>query len=1057
MLGILAACGAGFGIPLLAVLLGNLGQTFIDITKALQNETLSQDDKDAAMHRFIDSMMFNCLIYLILGFWSMFTNFSFRSSIYYVSECLINRFRTAFVAHLLKLDAVEFDKTQTGQFTVLLNYDTERIREGLNDRLGYLIVTVMESSLATIIAFVTNWKLALLASLMNPLLIFLSTAIYKLSSNTHDEMAKEYEKAGAICSQVLGNIKTVIACNGQTHEITEYRKYLGTARSCALKFRTMNRIIYATSVFAMYFIEFIAYYFGTFYVYNGSLKGGEVVRVLFSIFFASQCFKEGGRTLTQISISIASTKRLVEMMQMKSKIEGQISELGKSVEISEGRIEFSDIHFSYPARNSISVLNGMAFSVAPGKKLAIVGASGSGKSSIIQLLLRHYEQNSGTIKIDGHSLNEFDLSYLRQKIGVVSQEPVLFSGTIEENILFSKPSASKAEIIDALRKANAYDFVMTFPKGVKTLVGERGTQLSGGQKQRIAIARALIRQPEILLFDEATSAIDSENEAIVQKALENACIGKTAITIAHRLATIRNADQILVINKGEVVESGTHQELVDKRGEYYEMLMAQSLTESEQKDEKFDGKDPVLRQFSNESFADAMDFQLGHLCGVVSGLILAVTVSFMYGWRMAILTSTTFPFLVYVENKLTRLWQSSSHKDRKALEAASRVAIEAIESIKTVRSLTMERSVVDKFAQLTEISLNANKKKAKVQALVFAMSGSALYFIYCVNYAFGAYLVYNGLMPPLSVYIVLFSIAEVMRSANFVATYIPDYVKAMYSTGLIFNILDEKSPIDNLTESGAKPEETTEMSLDGIEFRYPQRPNETILKDFSLLFPSGKTTALVGASGSGKSTVIQLLERFYDPNSGHLCLGRTPLIDIQPKYLRSKLSLVSQEPVLFDRTIRDNIVYGLEERNISNERIHQVLELANIKGFVDTLPLGIDTMIGSAKLSGGQKQRIAISRALIRNPDILLLDEATSAMDSQNEALVQAALDKASATRTTVIVAHRLSTVANADRIVVIKHGNIVEQGSPTELMEKKGVYWKMVQRQSGLINKKNE
>ncbi|PAV90843.1 hypothetical protein WR25_04852 [Diploscapter pachys] len=1040
MLGILAACGAGFGIPLLAVLLGNLGQTFIDITKALQNETLSQDDKDAAMHRFIDSMMFNCLIYLILGFWSLFTNFSFRSSIYYVSECLINRFRTAFVAHLLKLDAVEFDKTQTGQFTVLLNYDTERIREGLNDRLGYLIVTVMESSLATIIAFVTNWKLALLASLMNPLLIFLSTAIYKLSSDTHDEMAKEYEKAGAICSQVLGNIKTVIACNGQTHEITEY------------------------------FIEFIAYYFGTFYVYDGSLKGGEVVRVLFSIFFVSQCFNEGGRTLTQISISIASTRRLVEMMQMKSNIEGQISELGRSAEISEGRIEFSDVHFAYPTRSSISVLNGMAFSVAPGKKLAIVGASGSGKSSIIQLLLRHYEQNSGTIKIDGHSLNEFDLSYLRQKIGVVSQEPILFSGTIEENILFSKPSASKAEIIDALRKANAYDFVMTFPKGVKTLVGERGTQLSGGQKQRIAIARALIRQPEILLFDEATSAIDSENEAIVQKALEN------------------------------VVESGTHQELVDKRGEYYEMLMAQSLTESEQKDEKSDGKDPALRQFSNESFADrhvisqqfsstsiasiddnekkeddidrlkrgediiyllqgdcfhhllrmpvaffedprhssarlstrlvsdpsiarwAMDFQLGHLCGVVSGLILAITVSFMYGWRMAIL-----------------------------------VAIEAIESIKTVRSLTMERSIVDKFAQLTEISLNANKKKAKVQALVFAMSGSALYFIYCINYAFGAYLVYNGLMLPLSVYIVLFSIAEVMRSAGFVATYIPDYVKAMYASGLIFNILDEKSPIDNLTESGAKPEETTEMSLDDIEFRYPQRPNETILKDFSLLFPSGKTTALVGVSGSGKSTVIQLLERFYDPNSGHLCLGRTPLIDIQPKYLRSKLSLVSQEPVLFDRTIRDNIIYGLEERNISNERIHQVLELANIKGFVDTLPLGIDTMIGSAKLSGGQKQRIAISRALIRNPDILLLDEATSAMDSQNEALVQAALDKASATRTTVIVAHRLSTVANADRIVVIKHGNIVEQGSPTELMDKKGVYWKMVQRQSGLINKKNE
>ncbi|PAV62371.1 hypothetical protein WR25_23879 [Diploscapter pachys] len=385
-----------------------------------------------------------------------------------------------------------------------------------------------------------------------------------------------------------------------------------------------------------------------------------------------------------------------------------------------------------------------------------------------------------------------------------------------------------------------------------------------------------------------------------------------------------------------------------------------------------------------------MDYPLGYFFSTGTGFVIAVVVASIYGWRMAILTASSFPFILYLDHRLGVYLERVYNKDSKVLEAASRVAMESIDNIKTVRSLTMEKVVMKRFTDLISVSHNEYKRRAKIQAFVIAFTGSFFYFVYCLNYAYGAYLVVNGTMWPIHVYIVLFCIAEVMHASDYAIGYFPDYIKARYAIGLIFKLLNDKPPFNNLSQTGAKPRETTEVSLKEVEFRYPQRQNQTVLRDFSLLFPSGKTTALVGASGCGKSSTISLIERFYDPNSGLVLLGNTPVPNIQPKYLRSKLSLVSQEPVLFDRTIRENIIYGLENDNISHERIQQVLEQANIKNFIDTLPEGIETNIGErgTQLSGGQKQRIAISRALIRNPDILLLDEATSAMDSQNEAVI---------------------------------------------------------------------
>ncbi|CAF3775981.1 unnamed protein product [Rotaria sp. Silwood1] len=282
-----------------------------------------------------------------------------------------------------------------------------------------------------------------------------------------------------------------------------------------------------------------------------------------------------------------------------------------------GDIHFSNIHFSYPSRPDIPILNGLSFNVKRGQTVALVGLSGSGKSTCIQLLQRFYDPSSGSILIDGKQINEYNLKWLRQHIGVVSQEPVLFHTTIRQNILLGHDSATDEEIHQAAKMANAHAFIMALPDKYETKIGERGATLSGGQKQRIAIARALIRDPKILLLDEATSALDNESENIVQEALDRAAQSRTTLVIAHRLSTIRYADKIIVMQKGEIVEEGDHETLMQIEGVYYGLVQQQSLRQAEE-EEEFEQEKAAEMLLCNQASSNYFDIRANHGSTIVS-------------------------------------------------------------------------------------------------------------------------------------------------------------------------------------------------------------------------------------------------------------------------------------------------------------------------------------------------------------------------------------------------------------------------------------------------------
>ncbi|KAL5718616.1 ABC-type xenobiotic transporter [Ranunculus cassubicifolius] len=1206
ILGTIGAIINGMALPVMTVFFGDMINAF------------GQNENNSNTLRQVTEVSLR-FVYLAIG--------SGVSSVFQVTCWMITgerqaaRMRSLYLKTILRQDVAFFDKeTNTGEVVGRMSGDTVLIQDALGEKVGKFIQLFTTFLGGFVIALIKGWLLALvLMASIPPMVIsgaLMTIAISKMASIGQ----AAYAQASVIVEETMGSIRTVASFTGEKYAITQYKKSLDKAYKSGVH----EGLVTGLGIGAVFLIIFCSYalavWFGGKMVVEKNYSGGDILNIIFAVLMGSMSLGQASPCLTAFAAGQAAAFKMFETINRKPEIDSYDPN-GRILDDIRGDVELRDVYFSYPARPEERIFSEFSLLISSGTTSALVGQSGSGKSTVISLIERFYDPLAGEILIDGINLKEFQLRWIRSKIGLVSQEPVLFTSTIKDNIAYGKDGATVEEINIAANLANASKFIDKLPQGLDTLVGEHGTQLSGGQKQRIAIARAILKDPRILLLDEATSALDAESEHIVQEALDRIMVNRTTIIVAHRLSTVRNANMIAVIHQGKIVEKGSHLELLeDPEGAYSQLIRLQEIKRSNfdnmeslelgktssqrqsfgrsvsrgssrggssrhslsitthiqenmptnpnstlssspkgetkevplrrlaylnkpeipvialgvvaaivcgvlfpifalllaevikaffepkdqlQKDTKFwafmlivlglasmvahparsyffsvagcrliqrirskcfekvvhmeidwfdypeNSSGSIGARLSADAASvrglvgDALSQTVQNAASVVAGLVIA----FAANWILAFIILAMVPFVAvngYIQMKFMKGFSADA---KMMYEEASQVANDAVGSIRTVASFCAEENVMQLYKKKCDGPMKTGIRQGLISGIGFGVSFFFLFCFYAACFYFGARLVESGKATFSDVFKVFFALTMSAIGISQSSSFAPDSSKAMGSTASIYGILDRKSKINSSDDTGMTLDYINgEIELRHVSFKYPTRPVQ-IFRDLSLTIHSGKTVALVGESGCGKSTVISLLERFYDPDSGHITLDGIEIQKFQLRWLRQQMGLVSQEPVLFNTTIRANIAYG-KDGDATEAEILAAAELANAHTFISALQQGYDTLVGErgVQLSGGQKQRVAIARAMLKAPKILLLDEATSALDAESERVVQEALDKVMVNRTTIVVAHRLSTIKNADVIAVVKNGVIAEKGKHDSLINiKGGVYASLV------------
>ena len=512
----------------------------------------------------------NHIAFLLIGILAVQSVFSFFRVWLFaqVSEKSMRDIRLAVYSRLIRFPIRFFDQRRTGELISRITADVGLLQDTFSTTLAELFRQAVTLVAGIIFLFINTPKLTLFMLGTFPILVVIAMIfgkfIRRLSKKTQDQLAE----ANVIVEETLQSIATVKSFVGESYETERYGKGLKKAVAIALQAASFRGAFISFVIFALFGGIVGVMWYGASLVATGELSVGELVSFVLYTTFIGGSIAGLGDIYSQLQRAIGSSERVLELLEEELE-----PEQGQIISTLKGEIEFNQVSFAYPTRPEVEVLQEISFHIHPGEKIALVGHSGAGKSTITQLLLRLYEARQGTILVDGHPLNTWQLKSLRSKIGVVPQEVLLFGGSIRQNIAYAKPEASEEEIISAAKKANAWQFISQFPEGLDTLVGERGIKLSGGQRQRVAIARAILKDPVLLILDEATSSLDAESEVLVQQALDLLMKGRTSLIIAHRLATIRKADRILVIHEGKIVEQGTHQELVKNSSGIYANLV----------------------------------------------------------------------------------------------------------------------------------------------------------------------------------------------------------------------------------------------------------------------------------------------------------------------------------------------------------------------------------------------------------------------------------------------------------------------------------------------------
>jgi len=486
-----------------------------------------------------------------------------------VNERVLADIRSALYSKFISLDIPYFEKTRTGELVSRLSTDTNSLQELISFNLAEFARQIVSLIGGTVIIAIISPQLTATIIIMVPAIVIVAIYLSRFIKRMSKDVLKATAEATVISEEAFQNIHTVKAYTNEYYESRRQRTAVDKIKVLAIRAAIYRGAFISFIIFAFIGALVFVLWKATGLVENGTISIGSLLAYVGYTIFIGGSVAGMGDLWGKIVSSLGAADRIVEVLRMSS--ETRIATV-RAVK-TQGEIEYRNVGFAYPSRPDIPIFTNLNFHVRPGETVALVGPSGAGKSTIIQLLLQYYRPAQGQILIDGQDTAKMDVQEVRSNIAIVPQEVLLFGGTIRENIAYGKLDATDEEIIAAARQANCWNFISQFPEGLETLVGERGIKLSGGQRQRIAIARAILKDPAILLLDEATSALDSESEKLVQEALVKLMKGRTTIVIAHRLSTIRDADKILVVQNGQIAETGSHALLSAKEDGIYQNLL----------------------------------------------------------------------------------------------------------------------------------------------------------------------------------------------------------------------------------------------------------------------------------------------------------------------------------------------------------------------------------------------------------------------------------------------------------------------------------------------------
>lgn len=577
---VIAAIASGAALPLMTVIFGNLQRTFQTFFFTTQ---MTYD-------QFVDELTKYVLYFVYLGIGEFVVTYICTVGFIYTGEHISAKVREHYLQACMRQNIGYFDKLGAGEVTTRITADTNLIQDGISEKVSLTLAAVATFVTAFVIGFINYWKLTLILSATVFALVF-NISIGSTFMLKYNKFSLEsYAEGGSIAEEVISSIRNAIAFGTQERLAKKYDAYLAKAEYYGFRVKSSMAVMVGGMMLILFLNYGLAFWQGSKYIVEGIIPLNKILMIMMSVMIGAFQLGNVAPNMQAFTTAVAAAAKIFNTIDRVSPLDPSTDD-GEKLDNLRGNIRLDGISHIYPSRPEVRVMENVSLSIPAGKTTALVGASGSGKSTIVGLVERFYDPIQGQIYLDDVDISTLNLKWLRQQMALVSQEPTLFGTTIFKNIrhgLIGTAAEHESDerqrelIIEAAKMANAHDFISSLPEGYETNVGERGFLLSGGQKQRIAIARAVVSDPKILLLDEATSALDTKSEGVVQAALEKAAAGRTTITIAHRLSTIKDAHNIVVMSEGKIVEQGNHDDLIEKQGAYFKLVSAQNIAAAEE-------------------------------------------------------------------------------------------------------------------------------------------------------------------------------------------------------------------------------------------------------------------------------------------------------------------------------------------------------------------------------------------------------------------------------------------------------------------------------------------